>query len=95
MPALYPTTPILSAVNCNGCFYLLHKDGCLSKVDTTSPPPIRMEKLSVASLADQFGAFSMKNNAFLLESDGEVLFVSQLLAFMETDIVFEVHKLDV
>lgn len=28
------TGDIMSAVNCNGCFYLLHEDGCVSKIDS-------------------------------------------------------------
>jgi len=43
---------ILSAVNCNGRFYLLHEDGSVSKVDPGEPPPLRMESLPVASLAE-------------------------------------------
>jgi hypothetical protein len=96
---LDPTNNIVSAVNCNGRFYLLHEDGRLSAVDAASPPPLRMEKLPVNRLPDQFGA------GRLVESDGEVLFVRQLLAYKEQLTMesctslsvagFEVHRLDV
>jgi hypothetical protein len=96
---LDPTNNIVSAVNCNGCFHLLHEDGRLSAVDAASAPPLRMEKLPVNSLAHQFGA------GRLVESDGEVLFVRQLLAYKEQFTMesctslsvagFEVHRLDV
>nr|CAB3449567.1 unnamed protein product [Digitaria exilis] len=82
---------VVSAVNCgnNGCFYLLHEDGCVSKVDAVEPPPLRMEKLPVASLAGHFSpAFnktaSLAGEGHLVESShGEVLFVRKLLAVRE------------
>ncbi|KAK3156562.1 hypothetical protein QOZ80_2AG0108830 [Eleusine coracana subsp. coracana] len=99
------TNHILYAVNCNGCFYLLHADGCLSKVDTTSSSspqqPLRVEKLRVESLRHKLGAlFSIKDDSRLLESDGEVLFVRQLLlddsrTFTLPVFGFEVYRLDV
>ncbi|TVU32644.1 hypothetical protein EJB05_24385, partial [Eragrostis curvula] len=76
-----PINPISSAVNCNGCLYLLRVDGSLSMVDTTAPAPLRMEKLSVARLVDPFGALRVSGH--LLESDGEVLFVQQMLVGTE------------
>ncbi|KAK3156561.1 hypothetical protein QOZ80_2AG0108820 [Eleusine coracana subsp. coracana] len=99
---LNPTNNIVSAVNCKGCFYLLLQDGCLSKVDATAPAqaPLHIEKLPVPSLADQFGS------GRLLEADGDVLFVRQLLAYKEEIAIescmsslsvggFEVYRLDV
>ncbi|TVU12813.1 hypothetical protein EJB05_46474, partial [Eragrostis curvula] len=97
---LNPTNNIVSAVNCNGCYYLLHEDGSLSKVDATSPPPLCIEKFPVAeTLPYQFGS------GRLVECDGEVLFVRQLLAYKEEVTIesctsltvagFEVHRLEV
>jgi hypothetical protein len=93
---------ILAAVNCNGCFYLLHQDGRLSRVDATSPPPLRMERLPVASLTQQIAALSVEEEGRLLESDGEVLFVRQLpthhmeVSFESLSLTrFEVYRLDV
>ncbi|TVU32639.1 hypothetical protein EJB05_24380, partial [Eragrostis curvula] len=92
-----PINPISSAVNCNGCFYLLRVEGSLSMVDTTAPAPLRMEKLSVARLVDPLGALRVSGH--LLESDGEVLFVQQMLVGTEGESLsafgFEVHRLDV
>ncbi|TVU32640.1 hypothetical protein EJB05_24381, partial [Eragrostis curvula] len=59
----HPIKPILSAVNCNGCYYLLHVDGSLSTVDATAPPPLRMEKLPVARPMDPFHAEVMSQLA--------------------------------
>ncbi|TVU32643.1 hypothetical protein EJB05_24384, partial [Eragrostis curvula] len=93
----HPIKPILSAVNCNGCYYLLHVDGSLSTVDATAPPPLRMEKLPVARPMDPLGAFFV--NTHLVESDGEVLLVQQLVTFTDGKSLptggFEVHRLDV
>jgi hypothetical protein len=91
------TGDVVSAVNCNGCFYyLLHEDGTVSKVDAGEPPPLRMEKLPVASLVDNFSPQCKCNKALageghLLESDGEVLFVRKLLAAKEIAAPFCAH----
>ncbi|RCV04526.1 hypothetical protein SETIT_1G008000v2 [Setaria italica] len=86
---------------------ILSADGSVSRVDAGKPPPLLMEKLPVASLADNFSPPCNKTLAgegHLVESDGEVLFVRKLLAVKEpfcahaefVDIVgFEVYKLDV
>ncbi|KAG2650048.1 hypothetical protein PVAP13_1NG187200 [Panicum virgatum] len=101
---------ILSAVNCKGRFYLLHDDGCVSKVDPGEPPPLRMERLPVASLAGHLSppCKTLAAEGHLLECHGEVLFVRKLLAVREaaaplcahTEFVvgvagFEVYRLDV
>ncbi|TVU32637.1 hypothetical protein EJB05_24378, partial [Eragrostis curvula] len=89
-------SPILSAVNCNGCYYLLHVDGSLSMVDATAPPPLRMEKLPVARLVVPLGDHYVSGH--LIESEGEVLFVKPLVTCKEGDSLsvgyFEVHRLD-
>ncbi|OEL23108.1 hypothetical protein BAE44_0015873 [Dichanthelium oligosanthes] len=104
------TGDIVSAVNCKGCFYVLHEDGCVSKIDAGEPPPLLMEKLPVANLADHLSSppcNTLPGEGHLLESDGEVFFVRKLLAVKEiatpfcdhtefVDVVcFEVYKLDV
>ncbi|KAG2657665.1 hypothetical protein PVAP13_1KG199300 [Panicum virgatum] len=70
---------IVSAVNCNGRFYILDSDGHVSLIDATAPPPVLIEKLPVASLLEQF-PIPTTATGHLLESDGEVLFVRRVLA---------------
>ncbi|PUZ74957.1 hypothetical protein GQ55_1G108500 [Panicum hallii var. hallii] len=87
------TGDILSAVNCKGRFYLLHEDGCVSKVDAGEPPPLRMERLPVASLAGHLSppCKTLAGEGHLLESDGEVLFVRKLRAVREVAAPFCAH----
>ncbi|TVU12812.1 hypothetical protein EJB05_46473, partial [Eragrostis curvula] len=68
---------IATAVECNGCFYLLHVNGCLSRIDTAEPPPLKMRMIPVASLMHQMAYLSMKDEGRMLVCDGEVLFVRQ------------------
>ncbi|RLN12661.1 hypothetical protein C2845_PM09G12480 [Panicum miliaceum] len=74
------TGDILLAVNCKSCFYLLHEDGCVSKVDAGEPPPLRMERLPVASLAGHLSppCKTLAGEGHLLESG---VFVSPESAF--------------
>lgn len=87
------TGDILSAVNCKGRFYLLHEDGCVSKVDAGEPLPLRMERLPVASLAGHLSppCKTLAGEGHLLESDGEVLFVRKLRAVREVPAPFCAH----
>ncbi|KAL6606939.1 hypothetical protein ACP70R_042592 [Stipagrostis hirtigluma subsp. patula] len=79
---------IVSAASCNGCIYMLHADGCMSVIDAAAPPPLRREKLPVASPIEQQFITPCLNpfrEGHLLESDGEVLFVRPLLDHAEKD----------
>ncbi|CAO2038004.1 unnamed protein product [Urochloa humidicola] len=107
------TGDIVVAACCGGkggCFYyLLHEDGSVSTVDDGEPPPLRVEKLPVASLLEHFcGGETLAGEAgHLLECGGEVLYVRKLLAVREIAapfcahaefvgvVGFEVHRLDV
>lgn len=86
-PAAHWAVNIVSAAFCNGCFYILDKDGNVSVIDVAAPPPLRMEKLPVASLLDQFAppgpSLAGAANGHLLASDGEVLFVRPVLAIRD------------
>ncbi|KAL6888122.1 hypothetical protein ACP4OV_009148 [Aristida adscensionis] len=89
------TDDIWSAAYSDGCFYMLHLDGYMSKIDAAAAPPLRAEELPVANLfhqlvradadADGGGAIGAGH---LLESDGEVLFVAQLVADDKQDAAF-------
>jgi hypothetical protein len=71
------------AAVCGGCFYILDDDGHVFVIDVGAPPPLRVEKLPVASLFDGDHAMAVLSPAtkgHLLESDGEVLFVRPVLA---------------
>ncbi|KAF8721763.1 hypothetical protein HU200_022942 [Digitaria exilis] len=75
---------IVSVVSCNGCFYVLDRDGYVFSIDTatSAPPPLRLEKLPVASLFDHIAAGDVHETAahgHLLECDGEVLLVRRVL----------------
>ncbi|CAN6278231.1 unnamed protein product [Urochloa humidicola] len=79
-------------------YYLLHEDGSASRVDAGEPPPLRVEKLPVASLADHFvspphggGGGSLAGEGHLLECGGEVFFVRKLLAVREIPAPFCAH----
>ncbi|CAL4970085.1 unnamed protein product [Urochloa decumbens] len=91
------TGDVVAAVSSGkGCFYyLLHEDGSVSRVDAGEPPPLRMEKLPVASLVDHFVSpprgESLAREGHLLECDGEVLFVRKLLAVKEIAAPFCTH----
>ncbi|CAN6243871.1 unnamed protein product [Urochloa humidicola] len=95
------TGDVVAAVSCGGkgcCFYyLLHENGSVSRVDAGEPPPLRMEKLPVASLLDNFytpcgETMTLPGEAgHLLECDGEVLFVRKLLAVREIAALFCAH----
>jgi len=84
---------IVSAAVCSGCFYILDDDGYVSVIDVAAPPPLRMEKLPVASLFDgedrgvasptPAGLNNPATKGHLVESDGEVLFVRPVLAFSD------------
>jgi hypothetical protein len=80
---------IISAAVCSGCFYILDDNGHVSVIDVAAPPPVRMEKLPVASLFDGDHAVASPavlnpaTKGHLLESDGEVLFVRPVIAFKD------------
>ncbi|PVH65959.1 hypothetical protein PAHAL_1G112300 [Panicum hallii] len=109
--AAHRTDGIMSVVNCNGRFYILDRDGQVSLIDATAPPPLLIEKLPVVSLCEQFPTLATATaTGHLLESDGEVLFVRRVLASMEhrgvlfcthditenlSIVGFEVYRLDV
>ncbi|KAK3156551.1 hypothetical protein QOZ80_2AG0108810 [Eleusine coracana subsp. coracana] len=63
---------ILSATECNGRFYLLHNNGYVYMIDATVPPPLCMVIVPVK------GRNTYYREGFLLESDGEILFVLRL-----------------
>ncbi|KAL6639373.1 hypothetical protein ACP70R_023103 [Stipagrostis hirtigluma subsp. patula] len=92
------TSLIFAAVNCNGCFYMLHLEGYLSMIDTTKPPPLRVERLPVVSLLEvdpsdpPLPGCPPSEKVHLLESDGEVLLVRQLVAYKEVPAVFCDHR---
>jgi len=82
--AAHRTDGIMSVVNCNGRFYILDRDGQVSLIDATAPPPLLIEKLPVVSLCDHFPSLATAMaTGHLLESDGEVLFVRRVLASVE------------
>ncbi|CAN6251103.1 unnamed protein product [Urochloa humidicola] len=91
------TGDVVAAVSCSGkgcCFYyLLHEDGSVSRVDGGEPPPLRVEKLPVASLLEHFsgGETLAGEEGHLLECDGEVLYVRKLLALREIAAPFCAH----
>ncbi|XP_039787056.1 uncharacterized protein LOC120653364 [Panicum virgatum] len=109
--AAHRTDGIVSVVNCNGRFYILDRDGQVSLIDATAPPPVVIEKLPVACLLEQFPTLATTATSHMLESDGEVLFVRRVLAstmehrgipFCHHNITehlsivgFEVYRLDV
>jgi len=71
---------ILSVANCDGCAYVLHEDGCVSKVDTSTTVWVRsLTRLPVASLMidgdNDGGGDRLAKGSHLVESDGEILFV--------------------
>ncbi|KAL6639371.1 hypothetical protein ACP70R_023101 [Stipagrostis hirtigluma subsp. patula] len=90
------TSLIFAAVNCDGCFYILHLQGYLLMINTTKPPPFRVERLPVPSLLEQNPSdppgFPPSEKVHLLQSDGEVLVVRQLLAVKEVPAVFCDHR---
>jgi len=80
------TDGIMSVVNCNGRFYILDRDGQVSLIDATAPPPLLIENLPVVGLCEQFPTLATATataTGHLLESDGEVLFVRRVLASVE------------
>ncbi|CAN6231199.1 unnamed protein product [Urochloa humidicola] len=107
------TGDVVAAVSCGGgtcgcVYYLLHEDGSVSTVDADEPPPLRVEKLPVASLLEQFsGGETLAGEGHLLECGGEVLYVRKLVAVREIAapfcahaefvgvVGFEVYRLDV
>ncbi|CAL4888587.1 unnamed protein product [Urochloa decumbens] len=81
------TYAITSVASCNGCFYVLDWEGHVFSIDIAAPPPRRrLEKVTAASLFEQFSLApppcpsAAAAIGHLLESDGEVLFVRRLLA---------------
>ncbi|TVU12811.1 hypothetical protein EJB05_46472, partial [Eragrostis curvula] len=77
---------IVSVASCNGCFYALHKNGDVWKIDDTVPGPLVIDETvpAVEGLIDDDDQHFVPRatyltNGHLLESDGEVLFVRRLL----------------
>jgi len=89
------TDGIMSVVNCNGRFYILDRDGQVSLIDATAPPPLLIENLPVVGLCEQFPTLATATaTGHLLESDGEVLFVRRVLASVEhTGVPFCHHEI--
>jgi len=89
------TDGIMSVVNCNGRFYILDRDGKVSLIDATAPPPLLIENLPVVGLCEQFPTLATATaTGHLLESDGEVLFVRRVLASVEhTGVPFCHHEI--
>ncbi|KAL6639370.1 hypothetical protein ACP70R_023100 [Stipagrostis hirtigluma subsp. patula] len=92
------TTNIFAAVNCDGCFYMLHLEGHMSMVDVTKPPPVSVQRLPVPSLLEvdpsdpPLPGCPPSEKVHLVESDGEVLLVRQLLAVKVVPAVFCDHR---
>lgn len=80
------TGHVLAAVKCNGCFYMLRKDGWhVSVVDVAAPPPLRMETVEVPGLAAERRPYFRSELGHMLESNGEVLYVRRLVQYEDLD----------
>ncbi|CAN6251102.1 unnamed protein product [Urochloa humidicola] len=84
------TYAFVSVANCNGCFYMMDWEGYVYTIDAAAPPPLRVEKLTAASLFEQFSLARPCPSAaaamgHLVECDGEVLFVRRVLAASKED----------
>ncbi|CAL5022698.1 unnamed protein product [Urochloa decumbens] len=78
------TYAITSVASCNGCFYMMDWEGNVFAVDAAAPPPLRVEKVTAASLFEQFSLAPPCPSAaaamgHLVECGGEVLFVRRVL----------------
>ncbi|CAN6243869.1 unnamed protein product [Urochloa humidicola] len=79
------TYAFVSVANCKGCFYMMDWEGYVFTIDAAAAPPLRVEKLTAASLFEQFSLAPPCPSAaaamgHLVECDGEVLFVRRVLA---------------